>query len=318
MKRDFSSEIKHLKSRKEFETFWKVWERQNSIETALMQLSKIDESSRKEFLKFIPVTLVATLESILRSSIKKLVDENESCFENGKGLLPEGRLKIEFDYFKGLHKREFTFGEFISHQISCSRIEHFDTALSIVLFGKKTGFLDVIQKFTPVSIYPDIILKSEEYKRDCNEVINSLSTIFDLRHIICHEMSFEFNHTESEITRLYTHTFLFLHQAHEFLSNFLYPNSPETDEQMFEVASQDYEESNKKLVGIIEDIKQKRESFYGTEVNLELFDKAQKHWEEFRKTYVEALLYDMRDGRDYRIFYLEELSDICQNSQCLG
>ncbi len=310
MSRDLNKEIQQLKSRKEFDTFWNIEGQKRKIESILSGLSNMESDTQKEILKFIPVRLAAMLESQLRSSLKKLIDEVENCFENAAELLPEGKSKIEFSYFKEMKKRTFSFGEFVSHQISCNGINSFESHISNVLFKKKEGFLSEIKKYIPESIYPNVVLDSQHYCDHSDEIIKSVSRVYDLRHIVCHEMSEDLLVDEREIISLTRNIFYFAKQVNQYLANIIYPNAPETEQEMFDVASKDYKKQNEELNMLIERIKDRPTTISGLEANLELFLESQLHWEKFRETFAKSLLHEMEGGRDHRILYLEEMAEI--------
>lgn len=310
MSRDLNKEIQQLKSRKEFDTFWNVESQKRKIESILTDIGKVDNDTRKEILKFIPVKLAAMLESQLRSSIKKLIDEKENCFENAVELLPEGKSKIEFSYFKEMKRRTFSFGEFVSHQVQCNGVNSFENHISNLLFKKKEGFLNEIKKYIPQSIYPNVVLDSQQYCEHSDEIIKSVSRIYELRHIVCHEMSEDLVIEEGEIIRLYRNVFHFAKQVHQFLVDTIYPNAPETDQEMFEVASKDYAKQNEELQILIEKIKKNSTTISGLEANVDLFLESQLHWEKYRETFAKSILHDMEGGRDHKILYFEEMAGI--------
>jgi hypothetical protein len=313
MSRDLKKEIQQLKSRREFETFWNIESQKRKIETIFYDLGNIDKQTKNEILKFIPVKIAAMLESQLRSSIKKLIDEKEECFENAIELLPEGKTKIEFDYFRELKKRTFSFGEFVSHQISCTGIGSFESHISNLLFKKKGGFLNELNKYIPKSIHVDVVLDAENYCKNDKEITNSIARVYELRHIICHEMSESLVIDEAEIIQLHKNAFSFGKQVYQYLVNIIYPNSPETNEQMFNTASEKFIERSNELNSLIEKIKHNSITISGMEANIITFLEAQKHWEKHRELFTKSLLYDMEGGRDYRILYLEEMAEITED-----
>lgn len=310
MSRDLNKEIQQLKSRREFDTFWHLDSQKMKIESVLSELGKVDGDTQKEILKFIPVKLAAMLESQLRSSIKKLIDEKENCFDNAIELLPDGKSKIEFSYFREMKRRTFSFGEFVSHQISCNGVNSFESHISNVLFKKKDGFLSELKKYIPESIYHNTVLDSQHYCDHSDEILKSVARVYELRHIVCHEMSEDLVVEESEIIKLYRDTFHFGKQVYEYLVNIIYPNAPETDQQMFDVASGDYTKQNEELNSLIEKIKQNPTTISGLEANVELLLKSQLYWEKYRESFTKAILHEMEGGRDHRILYLEEMAEI--------
>lgn len=134
------------------------------------------------YFEFIPIRLVTTLEVFVRGVIAELVNGGQQYFERGVRLAKNA--KIDLAFAAHVDRRELTVGDFIAHAVSINNIEavfsNFDT-----LFGEfGTKIKTIHSRWSEERDewpLPPII-------NDYDSMLASLSGLFDVRHVLTHEL----------------------------------------------------------------------------------------------------------------------------------
>jgi len=152
----------------------RIDELQRSIET----FSKTSST----FIDFIPIRLVAILEVFLKGIISELVDSDEKYFERGQSL-PKN-AKIDLALFAHVNRREFTVGDFISHNASLGNLDSILGALDKLLEGFSAKLKISHPRWTEnINEWPlPPIIK------DYDSTMATLARLYEVRHILAHEL----------------------------------------------------------------------------------------------------------------------------------
>lgn len=142
-----------------------------------------------------PVGVAAQVETVVRDTIRQLVDAGPP-FVDRVGAL-ELRVRPGIEAMKALHGRKISLGEWVSHLVRVSSVEHVQDHLA-TLFGVKDfkTFLGSIRYFdgpSPVDLgadpeeFPDDEEEAPILVPDPARVVASLGRLFAARHQAAHE-----------------------------------------------------------------------------------------------------------------------------------
>ena len=184
-KRDLIREISDTRARAATgsERFDEVWIRLNdvlaAIELLLVFPKEKQDSGYAELIRYIPIALTACLEGYFKRSVKDLVDSKDKYRQNIRVLK---NIKFDLDSVLAIEGRTVTIGEFVSHLISVASLEDIDGHMTAIL-GE--SFLKTV-KTTQFVVFQD-----DEKKRLPKSVFETLTQMFEMRHVYCHEISRE-------------------------------------------------------------------------------------------------------------------------------
>jgi uncharacterized protein YecT (DUF1311 family) len=266
--RDIIQEIADIRRRRRFnsaiaELPLRLFALENSFE-------KLDKSDN-ELIRYFPVALVACIEGYFRVAIKDLIDVGEPFLGHAEKLA--STVKIDFSLLRAVHGKNITVGELIAHGVSISRMEHIDNALSGLL---GVGFLQKLRTttdrwdheirgkpLTPILTNPD-------------EVFACVVRMFELRHIICHEIASAYEIDGDEVSRCFEGCISFLRAADELISEAMYPGAPLSQADMNIAAGEKLAHAKEELE---EEIKKAKSKLVAEQISL--FDEAQAKWEAY-------------------------------------
>ncbi|PBQ34027.1 hypothetical protein CNR22_20340 [Sphingobacteriaceae bacterium] len=303
--KNIAEHIRQLRSRKEFETFWELREAFTRIGKILIELKKSDTPVHKELIKYVPVNLVGSMESFLRSTCAKLINHDEKYLNNAKDLL---KSNLDWELMRQIQKREFTLGELISHQLSFSNFDQIATNFKTIL---GTNFIKTLQEFdpTPYFIKPYFSDKIKSFNSISKHIFSDLNDLFEIRHIVCHEMASTMELDLKKVTRIVTSTRLFNYQVYYFVYPILFPDTFEEEEILAERAKEEFFKAEKDLEEYVAAIKENPMGPMECNVDYDLLIKSQEHWINYRNTYLEAVCANLKDDPRNTLYY-EEARDL--------
>jgi len=156
-----------------------------------------------EALALVPVGVVAEVEGVVRSAVRQLVDAGSPFVDRTDGL--DLRVRPGLEAMKALHGQRISLGEWVSHLVRISSVEHVQAHLT-TLFGARslTALLSAVRYFegpTPADFGVDHSGEAvgdetgaEEAEEDTpltvddpSRVVASLGRLFAARHRAAHE-----------------------------------------------------------------------------------------------------------------------------------
>ncbi|HFD0404342.1 TPA: hypothetical protein ACF027_002382 [Klebsiella quasipneumoniae subsp. similipneumoniae] len=191
-KRDLITEIKKKNSRSTGKYLHGKME--------IYDLKKFSDSTENHTaLSLIIMGLASCIEVSVKEAIKKLIDYGDPFLSNADGLIH----KFDFSLTKALSLGHITFGDLVSHSVSVSNLEHiashFEKLISTT--EKKVKFEEIITNvkvFVEPDVFEaegfDIARSNEEIEyiiKNPSKVLSDISKIFEIRHIVAHEASFD-------------------------------------------------------------------------------------------------------------------------------
>ncbi len=310
---NISHQIKNLKERKQFDTLWDTKPSLTRINRILKKLNSVDPYEKQIYLKYIVVNLVSIIESFTRSSVKKLIDFGDPYLDNSKVLF-DNKIKMDFESFKFIHKKEFSIGEFVSHQISCSKLEDLLNIFNIILaqdlfnFFKSLNFPDNSSSFNNAVV-------SYINENDLNN--KSIQRIFELRHIICHENSLRLEIDEKEVRTGCNAITLLLNICGDAINYNLNPILYIPFKEQISICQNQLERQKSILNELIEKIKTSTKTIWDEKIDINLFIETHELWEKYSDKHAQTMsniTFDTFDNKqiipqldEIKLNYLEEL-----------
>ena len=127
-----------------------------------------DHKTHESVADYFPIRAITLLEVFSRAWIADLVDHGapyaERAVEISKGL------KFDHDVVSAIQGSKITLGELVAHSVSLNSLEQVAYCLETLLADK------FIQSNWP-----------ETQEKERNRILASLSRLFEVRHILCHE-----------------------------------------------------------------------------------------------------------------------------------
>lgn len=158
---------------------------------ALVNVDSIDH--KQELLRYVPIGLVACLETYFRNVIKDLIDFSEECRRNASALR---EIKFELESVLAIHGRTVTVGEFVAHHLPIRNFVDINSHLTKVL---GTDFKETLKREKPIA---DNI--------EWNEIIATITETFEKRHVFCHEAAIQPELTEAHARTMILRTWFFI------------------------------------------------------------------------------------------------------------
>ena len=194
--------------------------------------------------EYIPVTIVACIQSFLRYKIHELLDFGEPYFSNSKKMTHIKGLKLEIEDLEEIAREKLHRTDIIAHHMPIHNLESLNAVLSTLM---ETDFLYSLLNFDPPKYKNE---KIQLLRQNKEAIFKDIASIFELRNIYCHEFSSLINTDIPTLLRYLTNAIVFIENIDCFLYETL--KSRSSSEQLNEKES--FEKSEKKLTAVIKSI----------------------------------------------------------------
>jgi len=217
-------QIKELQERNALGKNLGMFTRFDDIERILNEIEYKKIENTEAVYQYIPLATVACTEGFFRFAVKTLIDHGTPFIEKVSDLEKRLQLKISLDIVAEIQAKSLTIGELVAHVVPCNKLEDIDSAISILL-GK--GFLETIKTHSrPNGLVQED--KQKEFNKGYAEVFNDIKRLFEIRHILAHEIAPGYHLDKTEIIRCYNNTKSFIIQFTDFLLYSIDPDQPVT------------------------------------------------------------------------------------------
>ena len=210
-----------------------------------------------QLIEYVPVKIVACFEQFFRAEYQEIL-ENPKVKKNLKNIDLFKDTKFNFDIIGAFEENTISLSDYLSLLIPCSKLADIDNAISKLL-----------------GIY---FLAEFEKKDDGKIILESISEIFRLRHIYCHEVPLKQALDVDKARKLISHAIAFIDNSDDIIRTVLYSDHIGGIEEI-EIAKKEYEKASKKLEELIETLKVKQEKGPFHYNDFSYIDK----WKEYRE-----------------------------------
>lgn len=210
-----------------------------------------------QLIEYVPVKIVACFEQFFRAEYQEILD-NPKVKKNLKNIDLFKDTKFNFDIIGAFEEKTISLSDYLSLLIPCSKLADIDNAISKLL---GVNFLSEFEK-----------------KDDGKVILESISEIFRLRHIYCHEVPLKQVLDVDSARKLISHAIAFIDNSDDIIRNTLYSYHLSSLEEI-DIAQKEYEKVNKELEELIETLKVKQDKGPFHYNDFSYIDK----WKEYRK-----------------------------------
>jgi uncharacterized protein YecT (DUF1311 family) len=249
-----------------------------------------------DLIEFIPIRLVTILEVFVRGTVSELVNSREDFFDRGDKLVKGA--KIDLAFAAHIDRRELTIGDFVAHAISITSVESvlnvFETLLPDFVVKLRSSHERWSEQIDQWPLSPIV--------NDYNKMLSSLSRLFEVRHILTHELPQAQIFFSSEIASLVSAVRSFILATDWVIVEVLFGHIPETQTAMNIAASEDLVEEEARLSKVLTETA----SLNGMEA--EALDALQYLWSEWANLQANLVASQVQGGSMYSMVWAAEKS----------
>ena len=210
-----------------------------------------------QLLEYVPVKIVACFEQFFRAEYQEIL-VNPKVKKNLKNIDLFKDTKYDFDVIEAFEENDISLSDYLSLLIPCSKLADIDNAISKLL---GINFLSEFRK-----------------KDNGKAILESVSEIFRLRHIYCHEVPLKKNNDIDSARKLISHAIEFIDNSDDIIRNTLYSDQIDSIKEI-EIAQEEYEKADKELDDLIDTLKLKQDKGRFHYNDFSYIDK----WKEYRQ-----------------------------------
>ena len=210
-----------------------------------------------QLLEYVPVKIVACFEQFFRAEYQEII-VNPKVKKNLKNIDLFKDTKFNFDVIGAFEENTISLSDSLSLLIPCSKWADIDNAISKLI---------------------GINFLSEFRKKDNGEaILESVSEIFRLRHIYCHEVPLKKNIDIDSARKLISHAIEFIDDSDDIIRNTLYSDHLSGIEEI-KIAQKEFEKADKELEELIDTLRLKQDKGPFHYNDFSYIDK----WKEYRE-----------------------------------
>jgi Lysozyme inhibitor LprI len=201
--------------------------------SAKIQLGKLTRAWDKELRgadpadELIPIRLVTIIEVFLKDWIEALIDHGAPYVERASKLKLD--LKYDFAIARSLEGGSVTLGELVAHSIPLSGVESFSAVLGILLDEDFFQLLSKTRDAWKVKLEGDSV---GPIISDIASLRRTLAKLFEVRHILVHELPDKKPHKLDEVSDFLSAAALFIDASEEEFWSRIHPGPPRTQTEM--------------------------------------------------------------------------------------
>lgn len=271
MARDYVAEIEALKSRGE--------QHYSAVPYEVAALGRAWQAPFETHMRkgdlFI-IRLVTMLEVATRTWIATLIDHGDPFFSNAEELFKRYSLKIDFKTAQAITGKRISLGDLIAHTISTNGIGDIDKALTDILGADLKPALataiDPIMKL--IGPWDEILVP------DPSATYATIQRLFEVRHVLVHEMPSKPPYDDSEVENFISHVLGFTKAVDAIVGQAM-GHTALTQADMNEEAANTAKATDERLKAVLEALDPRSED--------DELQAAQKAWEQYRRGHAEYI-----------------------------
>jgi hypothetical protein len=240
----------------------------SKLEKTIKTVSPTDD----EVFKYFPVAMVACFEAYFKLAIAEIIDRRSDLKKNAVSSFAKN-IKIDIEALSKMNDVGISIGELVAHNLQYSSFEKIEEQMSIVLASSFKEKISTVHNRYLVEVQGAQIVPIVE---DVDKAWKSVRRIFELRHIICHELANQEIFDNNEIIEAFTDCVQVLNAVDEIVGNVLEPNYPLTQIEINEQSVKDLELKSDDLQSLKESILKLLE-----QKDIEQFMKADESWTDY-------------------------------------
>ncbi|HEY1559683.1 MAG TPA: hypothetical protein VGF71_02205 [Caulobacteraceae bacterium] len=159
------------------------------IDTLKSEISKLDGDS-SFFLDYVPIKLVTIIENCVRGTVQLLVDHGAPYTERGIELISKWSSKNLSQSLNYFSNRKITIGQLSAHGFSISNLSEIISILGLIHGSTNLG--TILSKQT-IRWTEDKGNELDPIIIDIDDTFSCIERLFELRHVIVHEIVFRQN-----------------------------------------------------------------------------------------------------------------------------
>jgi uncharacterized protein YecT (DUF1311 family) len=258
------------------------------------------DSDDKGFNDFVPMRLVTIIEVYLRETIREVVDASQVYLDRAEPLLKSA--KLDFLAAKHLHGQRLTMGDIVAHSVTVTDLDHVISIYETLLPGYRVALPTVHERW--------IEERDQQPKHpilyDVDRVLATVRRIFEIRHIVTHEMPHKPPYLPEEITGFLDSSRDFLLATDWFLTGQLRGDVPKTQITMNISAGEALDQETKSMEQLLNQFQSKAED------DLELLRTSQNAWERYANAEADLLASQGAGGSMYSMVWANYKLELTQ------
>ena len=228
------------------------WWSRRDVSAHIDDLTRSWQQNRQDigpFQDFIPMRLATLLEVFTRELVREIIDTGSPYVERA-AQISKG-AKLDFVFAMNLHGKKISLGEFVSHSLSLNGISQITSVLESLLPGYREQLASVQDRWAvEMNGQPERPIIS-----DIDKLFFHLSKLFEVRHIITHEIPANPPYASDDLASFLSSTKEFLDATDWYVTDKLEGKVPLTQLDMNFSAGETLEASLKELGTIYERVK---------------------------------------------------------------
>jgi uncharacterized protein YecT (DUF1311 family) len=237
--------------------------------SGLRQLWREKSEASIEFADFVPMRLVTIIEVFIREIIRELVDYGQPYIDRAERLTKGS--KIDFIFASHVHSRKLSIGDIVAHSVSVNNptqlISYFVTLMQDFVQRLKISHPRWSEDKDRWPL-PSIIF-------DYDDTIARLARLFQIRHVVTHELPREKMYDVSELGNLIEAGSDFLEATDWVIVHLTRGDLPRTQTEMNIHAGSALEDLTVEMEAVLQRLREKGE------VDLDHLAKSQNAWTVF-------------------------------------
>ena len=237
---------------------------------------------------FYAIRAVTILEVFTRRHISSLVDHDKKYAQRAALLLKD--YKIDFDILQGIQGRAITLGDIVSHSIPVSSfgqiLNHFkillDKPIAPMLRSAVDRWRTEVEKLPAEPIIPDY-----------NRMSRCVTSLFEVRHILCHEIPSKPPYSIDDISDFLTESRRLTKALGEVLNLEMYGRTPLTQKEMNIDAFNKLKIQEEKLQALVDVVLKDRNT---KNEEIELIKDSQEKWIAYRNVWCDLETWRNKGG----------------------
>lgn len=244
-----------------------------------LKIDLINNKSENEFIKYVPIAVVACYETFFKIIFAEFIDHGEPYLTNTYKLQYERKIEIDYKTIMALHGKKLSLGDLFAFSLKYSTFDTIKSNFAIIL-GENKDLFKELENISTFDLYDkskqdeDILL----IKSKIDEIVKDVYKIYNFRHIYSHEFNSSNRITVDDAIKLINSAILFLKAIERLMWDTIYKGQPVTQCEMNQYSGDLMTDSEIKL----KEVENSLADILG-EYNSE-FQEIQTLWRTFRDT----------------------------------